>query len=113
MREAGAAINAGDWEKADAIYAPLINGMGQNNPALLNNAAAVKTQLGQHDEAVALARRALAEAPSSPEIMDTLGWALWKKGGNVAEARSLLQKAVEGAPSNREIGDHWAIVHAQ
>jgi len=112
MRAAAAAIRASDWAKADRIFAPLIEGAGQSNPALLNNAAAVKTKLGEHDNAVALARRALAAVPMSPEIQDTLGWALWQRGGDKAEARQLLQKAREGAPGNREIAEHWAIVTA-
>ncbi len=113
MLEAGTAIRAGDWAKADQIYAPLVEGDGKNNPALLNNAASVKTKLGDHAAAVRYARRALAESPSSPEIMDTLGWALWQQGGAVEEARSLLTKAREGAPTNREILEHWAIVHSE
>lgn len=113
MREAAAAIRASDWAKADAIYAQLLKGGGETNSALLNNAAAVKTKLGAHGEAVALARRALASAPTSPEIHDTLGWAIWQGGGSKTEARQLLQKAREGAPSNREIAEHWAIVNAQ
>lgn len=112
MREAAAAIRASDWAKADGIYAPLVDGAGKENAGLLNNAAAVKTKLGKHDEAIALARRALAKAPTSPEIMDTLGWALWQGGGDKAEARALLQKAREGAPANREIAEHWAIANA-
>ena len=112
MREAAAAIRSSDWAKADAIYAALLQGAGSSDPALLNNAAAVKTKLGEHTDAVALARRALAQAPASPEIHDTLGWAIWQSGGDKAEARQLLQKAREGAPGNREIAEHWAIVNA-
>ena len=113
MREAGGAIRAGNWAKADAIYAPLIEGAGKNNPALLNNAAAVKTKLGHHDEAVLLARRALEEAPGNPEIKDTLGWAIWQAGGDKGEARTLIDEARNGAPGNAEIARHWSIVHAQ
>lgn len=113
MRKAAAAIRASEWEKADAIFTPLLNGAGKSDPALLNNAAAVKTKLGQHDEAIALARRALAAAPTSPEIHDTLGWALWQGGGDKAEARKHLQMAREGAPANREIAEHWAIANAE
>ena len=112
MREAGAAIRAGDWDEADRIYAPLLAGAARTNPALLNNAAAVKTRLGEHSQAVELARRALAEAPTSPEIMDTLGWALWEQGGAETEARDLLTRARQGAPNNREIAEHWNIAHA-
>jgi Flp pilus assembly protein TadD len=107
------AIKAGDWAKADAVYAPLVNGAGKNNPMLLNNAAAVKSKLGQHGDAVVLARRALAAAPQSPEIMDTLGWALWQSGGNKQEARALLEQAIELAPSNPEITKHYAAMRAQ
>ncbi len=113
MIAAGQAIRAGDWAKADAIYTPLVAGKGKNNAALLNNAAAVKSKLGQHDKAITLARRALNEAPNSPEVMDTLGWALWQEGNNVSEARAMLTKARQGAPGNREIADHWAIAHAE
>jgi tetratricopeptide (TPR) repeat protein len=112
MLEAGKAIRAGDWAKADAIYAPLTTTEGAGDPALLNNAAAVKSKLGQHDAAVALARRALALAPQSPEIMDTLAWSLWQSGKGKDEALSLLGKARELAPQNREIANHWAIVQA-
>lgn len=112
MREAAAAIRASDWAKADRIYATLVEGKGKANAGLLNNAAAVKTKLGEHDQAVALARRALAQASTSPEIMDTLAWALWQSGGNKAEARALLEKARQAAPANREIAEHWAIVNA-
>ncbi|MEL6237504.1 MAG: tetratricopeptide repeat protein [Pseudomonadota bacterium] len=109
LREAGAAIRAGDWAKADAIYAPLVDGAGRANAVLLNNAAAVKSRLGQHAKAVALARRALAIAPQSPQILDTLGWALWQEGKNRVEARALLTRAIEAAPGNDEIVEHWRI----
>ncbi|MEP3049831.1 MAG: tetratricopeptide repeat protein [Erythrobacter sp.] len=111
MRDAGLAIRAGDWAEADRIYSPLINGDGKNDPALLNNAAAVKIKLGEHGAAIALGRRALALAPSSPEILDTLGWALWQNGKR-GEARALLSQAREGAPNNREIAEHLAIANA-
>lgn len=111
MRAAGEAIRAGQWAKADAIYAPLIKGASADNAVLLNNAAAVKTALGQHEAAVALARRALVAAPESPQVLDTLGWALWREGKRKDEARALLTRAAQKAPDNREIAEHWAIAH--
>lgn len=111
MRKAGDAIRAGNWAQADAIYAPLLEGKGRNDPALLNNAAAVKTKLGEHNAAVALARKAHKLAPQSPIILDTLGWALWQKGGAKSEARALLTQARSGAPTNREIVAHWVAAH--
>ncbi len=112
MRAAGVAIRAGDWAKADAIYTPLAQGAGKTDARLLNNAAAVKTRLGKHSAAVALARRAYAQAPQSAQVLDTLGWALWKEGKSVPEARTLLTKARGEAPGNAEIAEHWAIAHA-
>ena len=111
MRAAGDAIRIGDWAKADAIFEPLVDGMGNRDAALLNNAAAVKSQLGEHAAAVALARRALSEAPQSPQVLDTLGWALWREGKSLEEARTLLTRAAELAPNNAEIAEHWAIAH--
>lgn len=111
MREAGAAIRAGDWKKADAVYTPLVNGVGKNDAVLLNNAAAVKSKLGDHASAVSLARRALAEAPESPQILDTLGWTLWQEGKSREEAKQLLSRALEAAPGNAEIAEHWRIAH--
>lgn len=111
MQEASAAIRGGDWAKAEAIYAPLIEGAGKADPMLLNNAAAVQAKLGDYSEAVTYARRALAQAPESPQILDTLGWALWQAGGDKREARRLLTQAREKAPDNREIAEHWAIAH--
>ncbi len=111
MREAVEAIRASDWAKADSIYTPLIAGGGKDNAVLLNNAAAVKTKLGKYDKAVELARRADSLVPNSPIILDTLGWALWKQGKNKVEAQRLLTRALEGAPENREIAQHWAAAH--
>lgn len=113
LREAGTAIRAGKWAEADAIFTPLANGEAKDDPVLLNNAAAVKVKLGEYDAAVSFARRAHQLAPTSPEIMDTLGWALWKSGSNPQEARALLSKAKAAAPRNREIFEHWAIAHAK
>jgi len=113
MRQAGKAIKAGYWAEADAIYAEHLQDKGASDPALLNNAAAVKTKLGKHAEAVALARRADAAAPNTPEILDTLGWALWQQGDNPSEARALLSQALEALPKNRQIAEHWAVAHAR
>lgn len=113
LRAAGEAIRAGNWAKADGIYAPLVDGAGTNDAVLLNNAAAVKSELGDHAAAVTLGRRALAIAPESPQVLDTLGWALWRKGNNVQEARDLLTKAAKFAPTNPEIAEHWAIAHKE
>lgn len=112
MIAAGAAINAADWKKADAIYATLLTNPRGNQVVLLNNAAFVKTNLGDLAGAVALGRRALALAPGDPIVMDTLGWALFKSSGATPEARQLLQRAVNAQPGNGTIRAHAMAVQA-
>ncbi|GAA4049865.1 tetratricopeptide repeat protein [Parerythrobacter jejuensis] len=113
LRKAGLAIRAGDWGKADAILDPLSRDEAMTDPVLLNNSAAVKARLGGYDAAVALARRALAQSPESPEILDTLGWALWQSGEDPDAARTFLDRARQLAPRNREIAEHWQMAHAE
>jgi len=110
---AGEAIRAGNWKEADAIYAPLVDGAGKRDAVLLNNAAAVKSNLGEHEAAIALARRALQLAPRSAQVLDTLGWALWQSGQKRDEARTLLAKARQAAPGNTEIARHYAVAAAR
>ena len=107
MLEADKAIRGGDWARAEAIYATLLRAHpATTNIILLNNAASVLIEQERAAEAIPLARRAIALAPKDPIVLDTLGWALFKSGGSLAEARSLVQKAAQTMPGNREISEH-------
>lgn len=108
MVQAQAAIARKDWAAADAIYARVLAAPRTNLPLLLNNAAYVKIELGQAAAAVPLARRALAAAPDDAVVLDTLGWALVKSGGDRSEALNLLQRAQSLQPSNPSIRAHLA-----
>lgn len=61
---------------------------------------------GSPDEALALADKAHSLQPGSASILDTLGWAQHRKG-NRAEAIRLLRQAVERAPNDTAIRDHY------
>lgn len=112
MKQADAAIAAGNWQKADSIYAQLLPSHG-NNVILLNNAANARLELGDAAGAVALARRALAVAPTDPIVLDTLGWSLFKAQGDSPEVRKLLGQAIAAMPGNPEIQAHVnAVVNA-
>lgn len=110
MVEAGKAMRAGDWTKADTLYAPLLE--ESQSAVLLNNAANVKLQIGENEAAIALARRALALAPDDPGVLDTMGWVLLQTGGPRSEAREHLTRARALAPQNGEIYEHLRLAQA-
>jgi tetratricopeptide (TPR) repeat protein len=56
-----------------------------------------------------LCRRAVDRKPQNAAYLDSLGWAYFKNG-EVLEARTWLRRAVETAPREKEIRDHWRIV---
>jgi Flp pilus assembly protein TadD len=76
------------------------------NVILLNNAASVLIEQERASEAIPLARRAITLAPKDPIVLDTLGWALFKSGSSLAEAKSLVRQAAKTMPGNQEISEH-------
>lgn len=110
MKLAEAAIAAGDWQKADRIYAGLLANGNRDNIILLNNAANARLELGDAPGAVSLARQAVALAPADPIVLDTLGWSLYKAQGDGPEVRKLLAQAVQAMPGNVEIRRHVTTV---
>jgi putative PEP-CTERM system TPR-repeat lipoprotein len=78
---------------------------------LLNNLAWMYLERNPA-RALDLATRAYETAPSSPEIVDTYGWAL-VKSGRPREGLSALQQALVIAPDNAEIALHVAQVMVQ
>jgi putative PEP-CTERM system TPR-repeat lipoprotein len=77
-----------------------------DNLRALNNAAYVLTLLGD-PKAVGIAERAYAQAPNSPNVIDTFGWALVQTG-KASEGLELLRSASNLAPTNSEIRLHLA-----
>lgn len=108
MVSADKAIRSGEWAQAEKIYAGLLRAHpATTNVILLNNAASVLIEQGRAAEAVPLARRAMALAPKDPIVVDTLGWAVFKSGGSLVEAKTLVQKAAQTMPGNPEISEHY------
>jgi len=54
-------------------------------------------------------KKAVDLKPQSPAYQDSLGWAYYKNG-EVLEARTWLRRALEGAPNQQEIRDHFKTV---
>lgn len=83
------------------------------NPGILNNLAYLLTaDPASRDEAVALAEKALAQAPTSAAIADTLGWALYHKG-ELDRAEALLSRVAKAAPAAGEVRYHLGMVYAK
>ncbi len=79
---------AGERKRATSLYESLIT-EAQGDPVALNNLAMLYVDEGKNlDEAVALAERARKLSPA-PGIVDTLGWALFKRGSPKDKARAL------------------------
>ena len=94
-----------DYKTAAQHYKSVI-AQQPNNAIALNNLAFVAGQTGDPN-AVKYAEQALAIAPESAAIQDTLGWLLVEKG-DVKRGVELLRKAAAGAPNAGEIRLHLA-----
>jgi tetratricopeptide (TPR) repeat protein len=55
-----------------------------------------------------LCRKAVDKKPHSPAYLDSLGWAFFKNG-ELLEARTWLRRALDIAPHEKEIKDHFRI----
>jgi tetratricopeptide (TPR) repeat protein len=56
-----------------------------------------------------LCRKAVDKKPQNPAYLDSLGWAYFKSG-ELLEARTWLRRAMELAPQEKEIKEHFRIV---
>ncbi|MCU0688647.1 MAG: tetratricopeptide repeat protein, partial [Phycisphaerales bacterium] len=85
-------FNTNEPEKAVAAYRRGLE-IDKDNLELLNNLAFVLSKgLKQHAEALPLAERAAAKAPTEPNIIDTLG-AIKLEMGNIDEAQRDFERA--------------------
>ncbi|WP_102797884.1 XrtA/PEP-CTERM system TPR-repeat protein PrsT [Bowmanella denitrificans] len=75
----------------------------------LNNMANIQVELGQYTDALVYAEKAHEVAPKMPEILDTLGWSLYKSGEFPA-AQNRLEEALSVSPNNTAIQLHLAEV---
>jgi Tfp pilus assembly protein PilF len=100
-----------EHRKAVERYRLVIEAQPRNSLALNNLAYALGVYLKTPEEALPFARRAVAAAPESASILDTLAWIEYLTG-NTTEAVKLLTEAIRRAPGNAEVRLHAAIVSA-
>lgn len=100
--------------RADAARAAFERAIGldANAAVAANNLAWMLAESGAElDRALQLAQMAKARLPGRPEVNDTLGWVLHKRGLN-AEAVKPLEEAVAAAPDTAIYRHHLGMVYA-
>jgi len=81
-----------------------------NNATAMNSMGYILADRGFDTiKGLMLCRKAVEIRPKNAAYMDSLGWAFYKCG-HMAEARKWLQKAIESAPKENEILEHFRIV---
>ena len=103
--QASALEDANRWPEAKQA---LLQGLAvaPEQPLLLNFLGYAKLERGEDiDAAEAMIRKAVDLAPDDASIIDSLGWAQYKRG-KIEEAIVTLQRAAEKDPDQAEIQEH-------
>jgi tetratricopeptide (TPR) repeat protein len=94
-----------DYPKARDAYEKLLSISPENVEAMNNLAYLYSEKFNQLDKAYELARKARTLQPANPAVIDTLGWALYKRG-QYQEALTLLRDSAGKLPDNPEAQFH-------
>ena len=106
---AGGYARAGNFAAARSAYDSLLK-LAPNDSDALNNMANVLLR-SKDPAALRYAEQALAQSPTSPAVIDTLGWIVFSNGQH-ERALQLLRDARLREPGNPDIRFHLATVLA-
>ena len=96
------------YEKAIELYEKALD-LDENNATALNSMGYILADAGiDIMRGLRLCRKAVDKKPQSPAYLDSLGWAYYKSG-ELPEARSWLRRALDLAPHEKEIKNHFRI----
>ncbi|SFH13669.1 Flp pilus assembly protein TadD, contains TPR repeats [Palleronia marisminoris] len=102
-----------DWEAAKADFETALE-LNPDQPQVLNYLGYSMLERGDDlEEALDMIERAVAAAPNSGAIVDSLGWGLYR-AGRYEEAVDPMERAVELMPVDPVVNDHlgdvlWAV----
>ncbi len=102
--------NAGDTSAARGSYEKAL-ALEPDEPLALNNLAGLQLRLND-PKALDTAEKAYKLAPRSPEVADTLGWVLVRRG-QLERGLALLREARLRSPDNGEVRYHLAYALAK
>ena len=94
-----------DFAASDVAYAEALGANPDNALALNNFAYSLAERGARLDDALGMARRAVAAEPGSAPFLDTLGWVLFRLG-RYAEAADALRQAVAADDSYALLFEH-------
>ena len=96
---------AGNWKAAEKALLKALE-LEPNQPLLLNYLGYSWLQQGINvEQSIEMIKEAVKQRPNDGFIVDSLGWALIKKG-DFKQAVGFLEKAIELEPGNAVINDH-------
>ena len=115
---AAALIARRDYRQVIDVLTPLskdvagrAKGRERDAALLLSQLAHAHTQLGEHDQAVAVLTAAVASDPLNPAALNSLGYTLAERGQRLPEAVDLIERALKVDPENPSYLDSlgWAL----
>jgi tetratricopeptide (TPR) repeat protein len=110
LQLAGLYEKTNNFAAAAQTYEKLLAKSPNFGPALNNLAVISSEHLGQVDKGYGLAKRARESMPNEPQIADTLGWILFKKGDYV-NSLPLLQEGARKLPHLPESQFHLGMAY--
>jgi tetratricopeptide (TPR) repeat protein len=97
------------YRNAIELYEKALD-LDENNATALNSMGFILADTGiDKTRGLRLCRKAVERNPKNAAYLDSLGWAHFKCG-NLTEARNWLNRAVDIAPKEKEIKEHYRIV---
>jgi tetratricopeptide (TPR) repeat protein len=91
---------------AEEAFRGVLNRQPDNGPALNYLGYMLADRGSRLDEAIELITRALSSDKDNPSYLDSLGWALFKRG-DLTEAKKHLTRAADALPLNSVVQDHY------
>ncbi|MFZ4761802.1 MAG: tetratricopeptide repeat protein [Alphaproteobacteria bacterium] len=108
-------LESKDWPKAEKDMQEALR-LDPENPSVLNHLAYSWIERGlQIDESIKLLEKAVSLKPNDGNVLDSLGWAYFKKG-DYATAAEYIENALHYEPNHPTISDHlgdayWQLGH--